>query len=104
MRTTTLSTRFNSEEVALLDTLAKGAGQDRASIIKTLLRHGMAELRLTQALDAYRKGDVTLSRGAEMAGVSTWDLVARLEQAQVDLHYGPEELTSDLAAFDRKRR
>jgi predicted HTH domain antitoxin len=61
----------------------------------------MAELRLTQALDAYRKGAVTLSRGAEMAGLWMWDWMARLDQAQADLHYGPEDLTADLAAFNR---
>ena len=96
MSTTTLSTRLTGDELALLDSLATGAGQDRATIMKSILRRGMAELRLSQAVDAYRNETVTLSRAAEIAGLSQWDILARLEVAQVDLHYRAADLAEAL--------
>ena len=83
----------------MLDQLAAETGQDRAAIMKSILRTGMAELRFRQAVDAYRQGSITLSKAAETAGLSLWDMVARLDQAQAELHYDAEELREDLAAF-----
>lgn len=56
-----------------------------------------------QAIEAYRNETVTLSRAAEIAGLSSWDLLARLEAAQVDLHYGAADLIDDLATLERQR-
>ena len=99
MRTTTLSTRLTAAELALLDNLAAVSGQGRAAMIKSILRTGMAELRFRNAVDAYRLGHVTLSKAAELAGLSLWDMVARLDKAQAEFHYDAEELREDLAAF-----
>ena len=104
MRTTTSSTRVTTEDLALLDHLAAGTGQDRATLMKSILRTGMAELRFRQGVEAYRQGSITLSKAAETAGLSLWDMVARLDQAQADLHYDAEELREDLAAFAAKRK
>jgi len=102
MRTSTLSTRVTAEELAVLDNLAAVTGQDRAAVIKSIIRTGMAELRFRLAVDAYRQGTITLSKAAETAGLSQWDILARLDQAQAELHYDAEELREDLAAFDAK--
>jgi len=99
MRTTTVSTRMTKDELALLDRLAANTGQDRAVMIKSILRTGMAELRFRQAVDAYRQGTITLSKAAETADLSLWDMLVRLNQAQAELHYDVDELREDLAAF-----
>lgn len=80
-----------------MDTLSESAGVDRASLLKSIVRRGMQEVRLEQAVAAYRQGRVTLSRAAEMAGLGVWDLLARMDDA--DLHYGVEEFEADLETF-----
>ena len=99
MKTNTVSSRITAEEARSLDDLAKRAGQDRAGLIKTILRRGIAELRLEQAIESFRKEDITLSRAAELAGLNQWDLLARLAAAGTDLHYDERELEEDLSAF-----
>ena len=71
--------------------------------MKSILRTGMAELRFRQAVETYRQGGITLSKAAETAGLSLWDMVVRLDQAQAELHYDAEELREDLAAFATDR-
>ncbi len=68
-------------------------------MIKSILRTGMAELRFRQAVDAYRQGTITLSKAAETADLSLWDMLVRLNQAQAELHYDVDELREDLVAF-----
>ena len=51
---------------------------------------------------ALRKEKVTLSRAAELAGLSTWDFIASMESRGLELHYGVAELDEDLAVLARE--
>jgi len=72
-------------------------------MMRSLLRRGMRECRLEQAAEAYRRADATLSRAAEIAGVSTWDFLARMGGEGLELHYGIEEFEADLDALASSR-
>lgn len=98
MKTKTVATRLGEDELALLDDLAGRAGLDRASMTKKLVRCGMAEMRFENAASAYREGRMTLSRAAEVAGISLWDMIARMGEKDLVLQYGVRELDEDLAS------
>ena len=100
MATAILSTRLEEEEIALLDSLAAMEGFDRSTVLKSIFRKGISEMRFEVAVEKYRSEAATLSKAAEIAGVSQWDFVARMGEAGVDLHYGPEDLADDLQAID----
>ena len=99
MASLTISTRLDPEEVKLLESLAELSGFDRSTLIKSLLRRGMKELRLDHAAQALRKEKATLSRAAELAGLDVWDFIAGMEGMGLELHYGVDELNQDLAAL-----
>ena len=80
----------------LLDGMASRTGLDRASMTKSLLRKGLEQLRYEEAVTDYRGERVTLSRAAEIAGISVWDFIARMKGADLELHYGVAELEEDL--------
>ena len=96
MASTTISTRLEPDEVALLESLVELSGSDRSTLVRSLLRRGMKERRLDEAVDAYRRQIVTLSRAAEIAGLSVWDFIARMERESLDLHYQVEDFEADL--------
>lgn len=98
MRTKTISTRLEEDELVQLDALALSCGLDRSGMTKSLLRRGLAELRFDEAVTAYREGRVTLSRAAEMASLLVWDFMARMDAAGLSLNYGVQELEADLHA------
>lgn len=96
MKAQTVSTRLNREELAVLDELAAGSGLDRSAMTRSLVRKGLSEMRIDSALAAYAERRVTLSRAAELAGLSSWDLLARLAAGGGEIHYGVAEFEEDL--------
>jgi predicted HTH domain antitoxin len=98
MKTMTLSLRLDSEEVKMLDEAANRDGLDRSSLLKRLMRRGYADYRLEAACAAYRHGDVTLSRAAEMAGISLYDLLSRLPGAGLQMNLSADDLRRELAS------
>jgi predicted HTH domain antitoxin len=103
MPSTTISTRLDSEEVSLLEDLAELSGMDRSTLVRSLVRRGMKELRFEQAIAAFRNEKVTLSRAAEIAGMDPWDFISRMGEQGVELHYEVEDFEADLAALADSR-
>lgn len=104
MPTTTLSTRLDEAEAALIDELAENAGFDRSTFVKLLLRRGITAVRMGQAVDAYRAGQVSLARAAETAGISVWDFVSQMDSYGLELHYGAADLNADLAVLEEAKQ
>ncbi len=98
MKTMTLSLRLNADEVKLVDQVAASDGLDRSTFLKRILRRGYAEYRHETACAAYRRGEVTLSRAAEMAGLGLYDLLARFPDDGLQLNLTAEDLRRELAS------
>ena len=93
----TVSTRLDAQELALVQSLPELEGCDRATLIKSLLRKGMAQLRREQAVKAFRQEEVTLSKAAELAGMDLWDFLALMETEKLDVHYDVADFEQDLS-------
>ena len=87
-----MSTRLDEQEVRRIDQLAGELGLDRGALLKQLIRTGFASLQLERALTSYRTGEISLSRAAEIAGISIRELVLRLPESSVELNYDIDEL------------
>ena len=96
MHTTTLSIRLPTSEAAQLERLARNVGLDRATLLKQALREGCNDVLFERAGAAYRRGEVSLSRAAEMAGLHLRDMLLRLRTAGITLNYGVQDLEEDL--------
>ena len=97
METVTLSLRISKDEAARLSRAAKDVGMDRGALMKQALREGCADVLVERACGMYRRGEITLSRAAELAGVTLRDLLLRLSRTGVELQYDTLELEKDLA-------
>ena len=98
MKTMTLSLRLDAPEVKMLDEAAHREGLDRSSLLKRLVRLGYADYRIETACAAYRRGEVTMSRAAEMAGLGVYDLLASFPEAGLQLNLTPDDLRRELAS------
>lgn len=99
MPTSIISTRLEEEEIAELDSLAQLSGNDRSAVLKGILRKGIAQMKFELAVERYRSEVVTLSRAAEISGLSQWDFIARMDESGLELHYGPANLAADISAL-----
>jgi predicted HTH domain antitoxin len=96
MSTISLSTRLAREEARKIDELAGELGLDRGSLLKQLIRKGYKDIQTERALDAYRHGTITLSRAAEISGLSLRDIFLRLPEESIELNYDLRELKRDM--------
>ena len=103
MATTTVSTRLEEEECALLDSLAEREFLDRSALIKSVLRRGIRDLSLKHAMASYQAGEITLSKASELTGLSLWDLHDHMGRSDICLNYGAAELEDDLKTLETLR-
>lgn len=96
MATVTISVRLSRADAARLEQASRDIGIERATFLKWALKRGAEGLMLDRACDAYRRGQATLSRAAEMAGLSLRDMILRLRDQDLELSYGVDDLELDL--------
>lgn len=96
MKSTTLSVRLDETDLRMLDKVAAIDGVDRSTLVKRYLRRGQAVYRFEAACEAYRRGEVSLSRAAEMAGLPLATWLARLPEGDLHLDQRPEDLRREL--------
>ncbi|MCP4676536.1 MAG: hypothetical protein GY854_13680 [Deltaproteobacteria bacterium] len=94
--TVTISMRLPRSEVGRLERAAKILGMDRATFLKMALRLGSADVLLDQVGSAYRRGEMTLSRAAEVAGISLYEMIAKMDQLDLELKYDLDDLEQDI--------
>jgi predicted HTH domain antitoxin len=100
MSTSTVSARLDDKEIAELDALTQLAGFDRSAVLKSIFRKGIRDWRFELAVQKYRAEEATLSRAAEISGISQWDFIARMDTSGLELHYDAEDLEEDLKALE----
>jgi predicted HTH domain antitoxin len=54
------------------------------------------------AIGLYKREEVSLGRAAEVAGVSSIQLLSELGRRHIPINYGPDDLQADLAALNEK--
>ena len=96
MGSVTLSTRLAKEEARKIDDLAADLGLDRGTLLKQLIRKGLKNIQTERALNAYRRGNITLSRAAEIADLTLRDILLRLPEESLELNYDLRELQRDM--------
>ena len=96
MGTITLSARLAKDEAKKIDELAADLGLDRGALLKQLIRKGLKDIQTERALDAYRRGTITLSRAAEIAELTLRDILLLLPEESIELNYDVREFQRDM--------
>ncbi|MBX5321265.1 MAG: UPF0175 family protein [Candidatus Bathyarchaeia archaeon] len=97
-----VSARLPKEKVRLVEEIAKEEKVDKSTILERAVEHYTREWKLEKAVELYREGRVTLSRAAEIAEISVWEMIDILAQRKVTLQYSVEDLEEDLKALERE--
>ncbi|MGB9741385.1 MAG: UPF0175 family protein [Candidatus Bathyarchaeia archaeon] len=97
-----VSARLPKEKVRLVEEIAKEEKVDKSTILERALEHYTREWKLEKAVGLYRDGRVTLSRAAEIAEISVWEMIDILAQKKVTLQYSVEDLEEDLKVLERE--
>jgi len=94
--TEVISARLPKERVELIEEIAREEKVDKSTILDRALEHYSKEWKLQKAIGSYREGLVTLSRAAEIAGISVWEMIDALAEKKVQAQYDVEDFEEDL--------
>jgi predicted HTH domain antitoxin len=54
------------------------------------------------AIGLYKREEVSLGRAAEVAGISSIQLLRELERRHIPINYGPDDLQADVSTLNDK--
>lgn len=75
---------------------------DMSTTVKRLLQEGVENWKISNAVERYRRGDVSMGRGAEIAGVPVWEFMEILEDRGVEVGYTEEDLEDDVSLVTKE--
>jgi double-stranded uracil-DNA glycosylase len=83
MSTEQINIRVESDLVSALERVAREESTDRATVIRRLLEASLRQWEVDRAVEGYRRGELSLGRAAEEAGLTQWELLHLLREARV---------------------
>jgi predicted HTH domain antitoxin len=91
-----IATRVDRELFSKIKRIQEDMQADRSVAIRRLLEEGARHYELKRAIELLREGKVTVSKAAEIAGVSIWDLMETMRIKKVPIPYTAEDLRKSL--------
>jgi len=93
-----LSTRIPKNLEVELKKYMEEEHVEKSSAVRRLLYLALQEWREKYALKLLAEGKITISKGAQIAGLDIWDFIARVKEAKIQW-VSDEIVSKDLAAF-----
>ncbi len=100
MKTEQINLRLEQDLLAALERVAREESLDRGMVIRRLLRTAIGRWQLDRALNLYQRGEASIGRAAEEAGLSQWEMLEAVRAAGIAYPLEPEEIDERLAALD----
>ena len=71
-------------------------GEDQSTLLRRLLDKGLSEVKMEIAVDSYVKGKTSLTKSAEISGVSLWSFLDELRKRNVVLKYSLADAEAEI--------
>ena len=91
----TMSIRMDRENLEFLKELTKEQSSDLSKAVRDMVTRG----RILLAVERYKKGEASLGRAAELAGVPVGQMMTILTEFRVKSRIEDEDYLQGLAAF-----
>jgi TDG/mug DNA glycosylase family protein len=83
MKTEQVNLRLEEDILADVERVARAEALDRATVIRRLLRESLGRWQLNHALRGYERGELSIGRAAEEAGLTQWELMDAIRREGV---------------------
>jgi len=91
VKTEQVNLRLEADLIAALEKAAGEEGLDRGTMTRKLLREALSQRVVERALQRYQRGEISIGRAAEEAGLTHWDLIALAATRGIAYPLSPEE-------------
>ncbi|MGA8222541.1 MAG: UPF0175 family protein [Candidatus Acidiferrales bacterium] len=93
----TMSVRMDRQNYEFIHQMTKEEGSDLSKAVRDLVTRG----RILLAVERYKKGDASLGRAAELAGVPVGRMITILEELGVESRLEKEDYLQGLKNLQR---
>lgn len=80
-----ISGRINKDQFKVLEKIAKFERVDRSAVLRKIIDIGSKEYFKKKAIEGYRRGEMSVGRAAEIAGVSIWEMYEILGKEEITI-------------------
>ncbi|MBI2142547.1 UPF0175 family protein [Candidatus Woesearchaeota archaeon] len=87
-----ISLTVSKELLEKSDEIARRKLEDRSTVLRELLRLGLKQHMLKDALEQYVEGKVSMEKAAELADVSLWKFLDVLKERRVPIRYDLDDI------------
>lgn len=94
----TVTTRVDEKTKKELERISEAEHLDRSAIVRRLLEEAIRDYKLTEALEKYRGGEMSIGRAAEHAGVSLRRILKEMKERDIHFEYSMDSLKEDVRA------
>ena len=91
--------RIDEDFLVKLDEISRNEGIDRSTLIRKLIRKGYQEYLKEKAAERYTRGEITMSRAAEEAGITIWEMEKFLVEKGYKSTYSIEDLIDEFSSL-----
>ncbi|MFP4050708.1 MAG: UPF0175 family protein [Thermoplasmata archaeon] len=91
-----IGVRLDEEFIKKLESIGEDEKLDRSTIIRKLLEKGYREYLKEKAAEKYRSEEVTISKAAEIAETTIWDMERYLVENGYVSEYSAKDLMDEL--------
>ncbi len=89
----TVAARVSPELERIIAEVAEIEGVDRSTALRKLVQKGAREWRKERALELLKRGEVSLWKASEIAGVTLWEMVDTANEAGTQwVRYSSEDI------------
>jgi len=95
--------RMNDELLEKLDKMSKEENLDRSTLVRKLVEKGYKLQKKEKAADKYKKGQLTLSKAAEEAEITIWEMEKFLIDSGYKSQYSVKDLEREISEISREK-
>lgn len=93
--------RLPKEVLRRIEKLGREEMEDRSTVIRKLVLMGYREFMRRRAAEEYLKGVITISKAAEMAGLTIWEMERYLVEQGFRSEYSIEDLEGEMKNLEK---
>ncbi len=91
-----IGVRIDEDFIEKLESIGEEEQLDRSTMIRKLLEKGYRQYLKEKAADRYRRGEVTISKAAEIAEMTIWEMERYLVEEGYVSEYSAKDLMDEL--------
>ena len=97
-----ITSRLPDDMIKEINRISEIEKLDKSSVIRKLLDRAIKIWKIENAIEYFRNNKISLGKAAEIAELSIWEFLNKLQELKIPIHYDVDNLKQDLELIDKE--